>query len=269
MRRCILFFLDFEYDGLTLSDMGYIVCTFNSSGLETVTNGTAITFNTVPTLNGAKHEFVSTKYDNCMEPTLQICKNPNIFDDMEISIDEFRYLSKWLNRKEFHKFRWTNEDNIDLYCEASFNISKLEIGKRIYGLELSVVTNRPFPIQKKRTIIIENDIVNSVHHIYDTSDEEGFIYPHMSITLKQDGDLEIWNTMDDRTMKIQGCSNGEIITVDYPCISSSIQSHKLENDFNWNFLRIINTFRNKRNDITISLPCTIELSYFPVVKAGI
>ena len=67
-------------------------------------------------------------------------------------------------------------------------------------------------------------------------------------------------------MVIKNCIVGEVIKLDYPVISSSISSHHLENDFNWVFFRIANTFKYKKNDLTISLSCTIKLKYSPVVK---
>ena len=46
---------DFEYDGLCLSDMGYIICQFDAESSQTVSNGSQITFNTTSTLNGSKY----------------------------------------------------------------------------------------------------------------------------------------------------------------------------------------------------------------------
>ena len=57
---------DFEYDGLLLSDFGCIMCSFDSNGLETITNGSNITFNTSPILKGGKHVLTSTKYEKCL-----------------------------------------------------------------------------------------------------------------------------------------------------------------------------------------------------------
>ena len=63
---------DFEYDGLLLSDFGCIMCSFESTGLETVTNGSNITFNTSPILSGSKHILTDVKYE---EVTEEVAKN--------------------------------------------------------------------------------------------------------------------------------------------------------------------------------------------------
>ena len=47
---------DFEYDGLNLSDFGFMICSFDSKGVETISNGSTITFNTVSMFNGNKSE---------------------------------------------------------------------------------------------------------------------------------------------------------------------------------------------------------------------
>lgn len=262
-------FFDFEYDNHALSDFGFMICKFGSDGLQTISNGSQITFNTISKLTGKEFELVSVQYDNCLESTFQICKNPCSNDNLEMTVEEVRKLSRWLNRKEFLKFKLFDDEYYDLYFEASFNISRIELEGKIVGLELNMITNRPFALQEPKTILIENTVTNGTKVINDNSDEEGYIYPYMEITINQDGDLSIYNKFEDRTMLIKNCTVGEVITLDYPIIKTSYDSHKIQNDFNWNFFRISNTFNNPRNEITISIPCTIKLTYSPIVKIGI
>lgn len=261
---------DFQYDGMCLSDMGYMICKFGSKGLDTMSNGSQITFNTVSTLQGAKRELTGYEYGDCLETTFQICKKPCDTDNMEIPFKEIRDLMSWLNRKGFHKLKFLDSDYLDLYFEASFtNISRIEIDGRVYGLEVTVRTNRPFAIQEPRSVMIKNLVSNGEKYFFDISDEEGYIYPKTEIEIQESGDLSIYNALEDRTTYIKNCTAGEIITMDYPIIESSLSSHKIQNDFNWNFFRIANTFKNKRNDLKISLPCTIKLTYSPIVKMGL
>ena len=117
--------------------------------------------------------------------------------------------------------------------------------------------------------IIKNEIENGVENFYSISDDEGFIYPKTKITIKQDGDLKISNICVQRDTIIKNCKAGEVIEMDYPVIKSSLESHKIQNDFNWNFFRIENKFKDKRNLIQISIPCEIEMVYSPIAKIGI
>lgn len=260
---------DFEFANKQLSDFNMMICNFGDKGLETISNGSKITFNTISTLGGSKHELVSTEYEDCLETTIQICKNYCNGDVSEITSTEFRELTKWLSRKKFLKFKILDEDHIDLYYEVKFDISRIEIEGKLFGLELEVVTNRPFALKESRIINIKNLIYSGKHSINDTSHEEGYIYPRTEIIINKSGNLNIHNAIEDRDTYIANCIAGEIITMDYPVIQSSVSSHDIQNDFNWNFFRVANTFDNSRNDLTISIPCTIKIEYSPIVKVGL
>jgi hypothetical protein len=260
---------DFSYDGKKLSDFGFIICHFGSGGLDTVSNGATISFNAVPTSNGAFYEMTSSVYEDCLEATIQICKNPCNGNVMEISSTEFRNLTRWLCRKKFLKFKILDEDYIDLYYEVIINVSRIEIDGKLIGVELEVRSNRPFALKEPRIININNTTVDGKHSINDISHEEGYIYPYTQITVNQAGNLNIHNAIEDRNTFIRNCSVGEVITMDYPVIQSSNSSHNIQNDFNWNFFRLANTFESGRNDLTISLPCSIKVEYSPIVKVGL
>lgn len=262
--------IDFMYDGLKLSDFGFIICKFDSDDVETIENGSQITFNTVPTLNGMKHELTSSTYEDCLTTTFQICKNICDSNQTEvISLDDLRRIMAWLNRKGFHEFRLLDDEYSGIYFEASFNVSRIEMNGNVYGFELEMFTNRPFALRDSITTTLICTVEDSAKTIFSESDEEGFIYPDMEITMEVDGDLEIRNSFNDNVTRIANCKAGEVITISYPIIESNLKEHKIQNDFNWRFFRIENTFSNKRNEITVSTPCVIRMTYSPIVKVGI
>lgn len=261
---------DFEFDGKLLSDFGMMLCVFDSNGgVNIVSDGAEVTFNTISTLNGAKNELVSTAYESCLETVLQVCKYSCTGGIQEITDAEHRQLTRWLNRKKFLKLKILDEDHIDLYYEALINVSKVEFCGKVIGLELAVTTNRPFALKEPKTIIIKNKEQNGKHSLHDTSYEEGYIYPYTEIVINEDGNLNIHNAIENRDTYIANCVAGEIITMDYPVIKSSVSSHNIQNDFNWNFFRVANTYENSRNDLTVSIPCTIKVKYSPIVKVGL
>lgn len=262
---------NFEFNGKQLSDFGMILCHFGSGGLETV-SGTQVTFNTVPVLNGQRHELIDVQYENCLEATFQICKYSCGNDTQEITSSEYREIAKWLSRKKFVKLKILDGDTMDIYYMATFdNISRIELDGRLYGLELHVITNAPYAFKDPQIITINNTEVNGVHSVNDTSHEEGFIYPHIEIAMKQSGNLTIYNAIENRRTEIKNCEAGEVITMDYPIISTNSTSltRNIQNDFNWKFLRLANSYDKSRNDLTISLPCTIKMTYSPIVKVGL
>lgn len=253
-----------------LDEFGMVLCRFDSSGgFETVSDGCEITFNTVPVHNGKKHELTSVQFETCLETTLWICKFSCKGDIQEITAAEHRQLTKWLCRNSFKKLKILDENSIDLYCEAIINVKKIELEGRLYGLELNIFTNRPYMLKEQKTVVINNKVKNGKHSINDESHEEGYIYPITEITMAQAGELKIHNAMENRDTVIKNCVSGEVITMDYPVISSSLSSHNIQNDFNWQFFRLANTYEESRNDLTISLPCTIKVKYSPIVKVGL
>ena len=259
---------DFSYGEKKLSDYGFIICNFGDKGLDTVSDGCQITFNTVPVLGGSKHELTSVQYEECLETTIQICKHSCAAGVQEITETEHRQLTRWLNRKRFLKLKILDKDHMDLYYEAYINVSKIEFNGMLIGLELNVFTNAPHAFKDPKTINIKNLTLNGKHSFNDISHEEGFIYPYTEIVVNASGNLKIHNAIENRDTYIANCVAGEVITMDYPVIQSSVSSHKIENDFNWNFFRVANTYDNSRNDLTISLPCSIKATYSPIVKVG-
>lgn len=260
---------DFEFNGKRLSDFGCIIASFDEKGLETI-DGAEIAFNTISSFNGSMHHLISTQYESNLETTIQIAKYSCSTGIQELTATEHRVLTRWLSQKKFVKFKLLDEDHIDLYYMASITrIGRIELDGRLMGLELDIITNSPHAFKEPRLISISNTEVNGKHSINDISHEEGYIYPKTEIIINADGNLNIYNAIENRNTYIANVSAGEVITLDYPVISSSDSSHNIQNDFNWNFFRVANTFENSRNDLTISLPCSIKIEYSPIVKIGL
>lgn len=273
---------DFEYDGERLSDNGFQLCTFDGGGLNTISNGSVITFNQISTLGGQKYLLTSSAYEECLTTTIQICKR--ICDqDVELKITqaEMRHIMQWLNRKEFHELVFLGDPLLDgVRFYASFNVNKVEYGGELFGLELEVLTDRPFGLGEEinqtirlRTPYEDPEADNTGRSlsfdIESTSDEEGFIYPDSVLIVPYEkGDFSLVNTLEDHEVSIKGVQIGEKIQMDYPIILTNRSDHKVQNDFNWNYFRIANTYRNHTNHYTSSLPCNITITYSPIIKIG-
>lgn len=265
MRAC-----DFEYDGQYLSDYGFIICTFDNSAENTVSAGSKITFNTVARYRGKRYSLTGTQYNECITATIDICKDPDLYSDLRISNDEYRDIMRWLNRNEFLKFQILNEDKDQETCyyKASFNISKRIVNGDLYGLQLTMETDKPFGYGQELTVSLTISDTTKAYILSDMSDEIGYTYPSVKISCDRSGDLTIHNEMEDSTMVIKNVSVGEEITIDgsTQIIESSLDSHKIYDDFNFEFFRIGNTINDRSNRITASLPCTLELTYTPIIK---
>lgn len=267
-----MFALDFEYDGRYLSDYGFIICDFNgTSGAEEITAGSRITFNKVQTHSGLKYNLTSINYGECLTTTFDICKDPELFDDLLITDPELRDLMRWLNRKQFLEFSVRYDDFEKDTCtyNASFNINKICVAEKLYGLRLTLETDSPFGHAKKETLewhstpSIEEEIENK-------SDELGDLFPILTITCRESGDFSISNSANNHSMEITDCVENEVLSIDCEnqILISSEQRNLLEN-FNFDFFRLSNTLEDNKNRITTSLECDIKLEYYPIYKGGL
>lgn len=264
--------IDFEYDGLRASDFNLIFCQFDGSGGVNITSaGSELNWNTVPISNGNKYLITDTSYDVVLETTFQMCKYDCKKGSPEyLTLEDCREISRWLNRKEAHTLRIISENKIYDYLlfEGSFNLNQIEINGGIIGYEFHFISNRPHAIGD----LVRKNIVATTtdyeYKFYDVSDESGYIYPkNLTIRCLQSGTLSIKNLLENRTTVIKNCSLNEIITFDDTLyFSSSLQSHKIQNDFNYVFFRIANTYENRLNSIVVNIPCEITFEYYPVIK---
>lgn len=268
-----MYALDFIYDSKKLSDFDMIICKFDSSGLETVSSGADITFNQIKPSGSNKFNLYSANYDNAYSATFQICINPSIAksnSDLHISSDLLESVQKWLCRKEYHKFSIDQDGYSDIYWNGTFSTKQINLNGYIIGMELALYTDAPFAY-KKEISMTYNCTTNQSFTVSSLSDEEGYIYPSLKITILSSGNFTLSNSRDNRTMKISNCTVNEVITIDgtNQIISSNISSHNIEKDFNYFFPRIITTYDNNSNIYTSNLNCIIEMNYSPIAKIGL
>ena len=264
---------DFEYDGQRASDLGLKVCKFDSpDGIETNSAGSEINFNMTSVGHGEIQLIPDITYDSVITATFQVCK----FIDCKVkpfTFEEQRNMARWLNRKEVHLASFCGlSDETESYdyieFEGSFNLSEVKIKGAVYGYELNFISNRPFALGRSVRKIINASTSSFKYKMYDESDEIGHVYPtKLVIKCKSAGNLTIHNDIEDRTTSIKNCANGEVITFDNLMnITTTVPSHKIQNDFNFRYFRIANTYQKRLNTITISIPCEITIEYSPIIK---
>ena len=259
--------IDFEYDGVLASEQGITICSFDSDDQDTVDYGSKINFDTVSMRNGKEFGLVNSGYDEAGEFTFQICKILSNKGSHYFSTDEQRFVYRWLNRNDgFHTLKIVTFDNQTILFEGSFNIEVIEYCGKVIGFELTFTMGKPFATQDLKTIT-HTFTANEKFTITDESNDIGYIYPDIQIKCKSNGDLKLYNSVEDRTTIIKNCKSGETISVDKNLnISTSLSSHKLYNDFNFVFFRIANSYTNNQNIISVNIPCEIIIKYYPVAK---
>jgi len=262
-----MYITDFTYDNISLSSLGYVVCGFNTSSQEEISNGSNIEFTKVATDGGRYYALANSIYPECLTTTFSICKNYCASNyDPRMTVAEISRIASWLNRKDFHKLTVDADGYENIFFEGSFpTIQRVEFGGDVIGLTLQFVTNKPFANStKKTTTLTFNAAGSQTLNVY--SDELTDFYPEkVTITPTAAGNI----TVNGCTIK--NCGAGEIITLEYPTISSSNTSHSLANDFNYNFIKLTkNTVGDyQANTITASAACTVKFEYYPVVKISL
>lgn len=259
---------DFIFDETSLSSLNYIIADLNaSSGTRQSINSTR-SFSYVSMFNGKFMPFTAVKYPDRLEFTFDIIKDTcNGYDNFVISTEEERYLMRWLARPSAKKFKLVHSDYQNIYYEGSFNVTEIFNGDDRIGLRLTFTTNRPFGMHEailfKKTFESSDDALE----IVDISDDAGFIYPYIEIVCNENGNLCLSNSYDNRDTIINGCKKGErIIITENLVIASDDVRHKIQDEFNYEFLKISNNYRDRTNKITSTLKCDLLISYCPIAK---
>lgn len=267
--------VDFEYNGTRLSDFGLKM--FSINGIEDIVDiSNKITINHVKAPNATKYLMTSSEYDETFSVNFQVCKvTCDSIGEDSLSDAEINYIARWLNRKRYYKFRPIYDDGsfINVYYYGTFNIQLIKFGEAVIGLDLTLNTNAPYGFIDEIKYKCSLPNTSAKFTMSDNSDEIGYLYCDATIKCLGGGDLTIKNELDpDNTIIIKNCSGNEIITMhgDSKIIQSSLSTHKtLPNDFNYNYLRIINTADKNKNVFSSNIPCEMTFSYSPIRKVGI
>ena len=267
---------DFVFDGQTLSGFGYMIASFNGANDETA-EVSMLDFTDISSPLSDVSNKVATSYPNNYTATIQIMKSPdcngNEDDDYHLTYDDISTISKWLCRKEYKWFKWIDDDDDDdAYFEVHCKVGKVITAGTCYGLELTFESNRPFAVSSEKVTTTTLSNANGSFTVEMYSDEEGWIYPDIELTLAQGGTLNVSNSQEaGRVSTIKNCTSGEKITFhgDVLQASSTVVSHVLATDYNYVFPRLYNEYGSYTNVITVNLPCSVTLKYRGIRKVGL
>ena len=267
---------DFEYDGILLSQVGYAIVSFNGIRDGEISTDSQISFNHTSMMQGKYQPFSSYIYDDVLKMEIYIgkdmCRVENTEDrfNYSISVSDMAFLKRWLSRPTPHVLRAIGDDSYNgVFWRGSFVVEEYVLGGERVGAHLTFECDAPFGYMED--VVFRDSLASGSSYKYNcTSDEVGYIYPNLTVLLKEAGDLELTNTHDGRKTVVKNCEADEIITfTDKLQISSSISSHKILDDFNYVFYRINNSFNNVENTISSNLAIDFVINYNPYAKAVI
>lgn len=265
---------DLTYAGETLSSHGFMIGGFDDTPAgDSITTDSQRSFATVSMFYGAYQPFVYTSYEDRLVMEFSIIKEACGDDgkiaqqeDFVLTQSEIRSMKKWLSRPTPHKLTFDEDKYRGVFWEGSFNVEEIYLMGETVGLKLTFESNRPFALADE--VSYSGELITGGRFIIDdTSDEEGHIYPSLTVTCLESGDLQLYNSIESRTTIVKNCKVGEVITFTPTLqVRTSLTSHEIGDDFNYKFLRIANTYNDYRNIITTTIPIQYTLSYNPIAK---
>ena len=255
----------FIFDEITSDELGLMVCEFDgNTPSETSGGNIEFTLTSAPVQN-RWYKSGNTNYSEAIKFAFQVIKqNKEPIDSYEYST-----YARLLQRKDDYKeFTITKLDYDTVHFYAQLNISPIQVGGDIMGLNITGTTDSPYAYGQMITkkIFTENGI--GMLKFADMSDEIGYIYPDVEIDISSACNLKITNETSGEIFKLNNCVNNEIINIDSTILemTSTALSHKLYEDSNYKFPRIVNDINKRTNVFKVEGNCTVTMKYRPIRK---
>lgn len=257
----------FVFDGVSSEEFGLVIA-FYDSKWEGGSAGSEMEF--TKTSNPVRKRWIKigqANYQNPLEFTFQVMKRQFVpFDSYELSA-----ISRWLIRQDGYKrLQFVQEDYSDVYFNAYVKSTNYIGDGKILALEITFVCDAPFGYGEKIKGTWDVSSHTENFYFHDMSDEVGYIYPDMTITIHESCDFTIHNSIENRNFIIRSCVPNEVITINGNVLQMKTTSvtHNLYESSNFNFFRFSNTYNTRKNIITVTGKSTIQFSYIPIRKVG-
>ena len=227
----------FTYDGVYSGAYGLQIASFDSETVED-TSVFAPTLNIVKSARSRRFLHNGIEYDDAPEYTFSIISQEAIPDG------ERREILTWLvGRNDFKKLQMHQPELEDYYYNCVFtNVDMIYVRGRCHGFTVTAKFDSIFAYGKPKVIRITGTGSAQTVKIINNSDiPDDYVYPIVSFTMTQEGNVSIVNTSEVVTseFKFTGVRNTETITVDneLKIIESTIGGDRLSL-FNKNWLRL-------------------------------
>ena len=257
----------FTFAGKTSDEFGLIMCSFEGSE-PSDTSGGKIEFTKID--SSIQNRWYKTGNANYSEPlqfSFQIVKGT--FEPFDAY--DYSSIARWLVRKDGYKdFMITRSDYDNIHFNVQMNIEPIEVAGNIVGITVNGITDSPFGYNQLITKTIDVNGSDTFSFV-DMSDEIGYIYPDIEIDISSACNLKITNETSGEIFKLDNCINNEVIKIDGTIleINSTALSHKIYNDTNFKFPRIVNDFNKRTNVFKIEGNCSLTMKYRPIRKVVI
>ena len=258
----------FIFDNITSDELGLMVCEFNgNTPSETSGGNIEFTLTSAPVQN-RWYKSGNTNYSEAIKFAFQVIKQ----NQEPIDSYEYSTYARLLQRKDDYKeFTITKLDYDTIHFYVQLNISPIQVGGDIMGLNITGTTDSPYAYGQMITKKISTENGIGMLKFADMSDEIGYIYPDIEIDISSACNLKITNETSGEIFKLNNCVNNEIINIDSTILemTSTALSHKLYEDSNYKFPRIVNDINKRTNVFKVDGNCTVTMKYRPIRKVVI
>lgn len=261
---------NFVYDGRSLADFGYLLVI---EGEEDTVNISNIEYDTIKSARNDRSYNVGYKYGENYSRTYFIMKNLcNDPEDEFLTDYDISELMRWLCRKQYKWLKFVDEDNMgaddEIWYQAYFTAEKEYVGEHVIGLRLTVHTNAPYGFTRLK----RKEFTDTYFTLNVNTDEEGYIYPDVTIQVGTPGTLQFINTTENRITELKNCVRDEIIVLsgyDIQEISSTNTNHDYITEFNYKFPRLFYEYNNGINKFSVNLYSKVTMEYREIRKVGL
>lgn len=258
----------FIFDDITSDELGLMVCEFNgNTPSETSGGNIEFTLTSAPVQN-RWYKSGNTNYSEAIKFAFQVIKQ----NQEPIDSYEYSTYARLLQRKDDYKeFTITKLDYDTIHFYVQLNISPIQVGGDIMGLNITGTTDSPYAYGQMITKKISTENGIGMLKFADMSDEVGYIYPDIEIDISSACNIKITNETSGEIFKLNNCVNNEIINIDSTILemTSTALSHKLYEDSNYKFPRIVNDINKRTNIFKVEGNCSITMKYRPIRKVVI
>ena len=227
----------FTYDGVYSGAYGLQIASFDSDTVED-TSVFAPTLNIVKSARSRRFLHNGIEYDDAPEYTFSIISQEVIPDG------ERREILTWLvGRNDFKKLQMHQPELEDYYYNCVFtNVDLIYVRGRCHGFTVTAKFDSIFAYGRPKVITLTGNGTTQTVKVINTSDiPDDYVYPLVSVTMSEAGNVTILNTSEPVQAACQfvGLRNTEQITVDneLKIIDSTIGGDRLS-CFNKNWLRL-------------------------------
>ena len=255
----------FIFDDITSDELGLMVCEFDGNAPSETSGGNIeFTLTSAPVQN-RWYKSGNTNYSEAIKFAFQVIKK----NQEPIDSYEYSTYARLLQRKDDYKeFTITKLDYDTVHFYAQLNISPIQVGGDIVGLNITGITDSPYAYGQLTTKEITTENGVGILSFVDMSDEVGYIYPDIEINIYSACNLKITNETSGEFFKLDNCVDNEVINIDgtFLEMETTYISHKVYECSNFKFPRIVNDINKRTNVFKVEGNCTVTMKYRPIRK---